>query len=105
MNSLINDHELEDDVPLIQPLKTGPLGMIQFASNNVDRLVQSLITNVTPQMATGLMYPGMPAYLLFMAVRWTDKENDEKAVKELLSRSKQAIEVGQLIFSVFLVSI
>ncbi|OQV26087.1 Unconventional myosin-Vb [Hypsibius exemplaris] len=89
--NILNDADLEDDVPLIQHLKAGHMGMIEYPQSATEHLVRCL-TSVPPELASTLNYPGLPAYLLFMAVRYTDQINNEKAVKELLSGAKNAIQ-------------
>jgi hypothetical protein len=81
----------EDDVPHVQLKSSGNLGMLEYPLNASDRLVQTLV-GVTPKVATTMTLPGLPAFLLFMAVRYTDQINNEKAVKELLSNTKTAIQ-------------
>ena len=91
-----------DEMPLVH-MKSTQQGLLEFqqTSDTTKRLADCLI-NVSPQIASSLVLPGLPAYLLFMAIRYTDHVNNEKAVKELLSTTKINIQVcADYIFSFF----
>ncbi|XP_041451811.1 unconventional myosin-Va-like [Drosophila obscura] len=61
-----------------------PQGLIKFHSIDLDKMLQRLLSTMTPRTVVGLL-PGCPAYLIFKCVRYTDLTNADDNVRELLS--------------------
>jgi len=60
------------------------LGMFKFTPQKEHLLLDILITHLEPQ--TALKFPPhLPAYIVFMCVRYTDEVNDEQQVRSLLN--------------------
>ncbi|KMY92004.1 unconventional myosin-Va isoform X1 [Drosophila simulans] len=62
-----------------------PQGLMKFHSSDLDKILQRLLSALTPRTVVGLL-PGFPAYLIFMCIRYTDLTNAEDDVRELLSK-------------------
>ncbi|KAM7342647.1 dilute class unconventional myosin isoform 2-T2 [Cochliomyia hominivorax] len=66
-------------------------GLMKFRSEDVDKIFQRLVIDMTPRIAIGLL-PGFPAYVLFMCIRYTDLINADEDVRELLSKFVKQIK-------------
>ncbi|XP_017838584.1 unconventional myosin-Va isoform X1 [Drosophila busckii] len=62
-----------------------PLGLMKFHNSDLDKILQRLLSSLTPRTVVGLL-PGFPAYLIFMCIRYTDLTNADEDVRELLSK-------------------
>ncbi|XP_023162899.2 unconventional myosin-Va isoform X1 [Drosophila hydei] len=62
-----------------------PLGLMKFHNSDLDKILQRLLSSLTPRTVVGLL-PGFPAYLIFMCIRYTDLTNADDDVRELLSK-------------------
>lgn len=60
------------------------MGMLEYKKENESALIKTLISDLRPKVAAGLL-PGLPAYILFMCVRHTDYINDDEKVRSLLT--------------------
>lgn len=45
-----------------------PLGLMKFHNSDLDKILQRLLSSLTPRTVVGLL-PGFPAYLIFMCIR------------------------------------
>lgn len=59
-------------------------GIFKYDSKNTTKILQKLIGDLTPRVAVTLL-PGLPAYIVFMCIRYTDLLNTDQDVKALLS--------------------
>lgn len=46
-----------------------PLGLMKFHNSDLDKILQRLLSSLTPRTVVGLL-PGFPAYLIFMCIRY-----------------------------------
>ncbi|XP_075169246.1 dilute class unconventional myosin isoform X2 [Haematobia irritans] len=60
-------------------------GLVKFRSEDLEKIFQRLVTDMTTRVAIGLL-PGFPAYVLFMCIRYTDLINADEDVRTLLSK-------------------
>ncbi|XP_067632478.1 unconventional myosin-Va isoform X2 [Eurosta solidaginis] len=60
-------------------------GVLKFRKEDLDKILQRLVTGMTPRLAIGLL-PGFPAYVIFMCIRYTDLINADDDVRDLLSK-------------------
>ncbi|XP_014092302.2 unconventional myosin-Va isoform X1 [Bactrocera oleae] len=60
-------------------------GVMKFRSEDLDKILQRLVGDMTPRLAIGLL-PGFPAYIIFMCIRYTDLINADDDVRDLLSK-------------------
>ncbi|XP_071826412.1 unconventional myosin-Va-like isoform X3 [Apostichopus japonicus] len=61
------------------------MGMIEYKPEDEQRLVKAVIIDLQPKNIDDRVLPGLPAYLLFMSIRFADYINDDVKVKSLLS--------------------
>lgn len=61
------------------------MGMVEYKPDDEQRLVRTIIIDLQPKSIDDRVLPGLPAYLLFMAIRFADYINDDVKVKSLLS--------------------
>ncbi|XP_011228884.1 unconventional myosin-Vc isoform X1 [Ailuropoda melanoleuca] len=76
-------------------LSSGPkeyLGMLEYKTEDEDKLIQNLILDLKPRGVVVNMIPGLPAHLLFMCVRYADSLNDASMVKSLMNSTINGIK-------------
>lgn len=61
------------------------MGMLEYKPEDEQRLVKTIIIDLQPKNIDDRVLPGLPAYLLFMSIRFADYINDDVKVKSLLS--------------------
>lgn len=89
---MLNGRNNDDDTSSISITKKGDYqGMIEYPLDQTETFVHA-IAGISPALASSLNLPGLPAYLLFMAARYTDHMDNERAVKQLLSATKTELE-------------
>lgn len=59
-------------------------GILKHKHSDEGKILQRIVTDLTPRTAIGLA-PGLPAYILFMCIRYTDLLNADNQVKTLLT--------------------
>lgn len=59
-------------------------GILKYNKADLDKIYQRLIVGLTPRVAIGLL-PGLPAFILFMCIRYTDLLNNDDNVQKLLA--------------------
>lgn len=73
------------------------LGMFKYATQKEQLLLDIIVVNLEPQVALKLT-PHLPAYILFMCVRYIDEVNDDVQVRSLLNSTvismKKAVKKG-----------
>uniref|UniRef100_A0A6P7H7L6 Unconventional myosin-Va-like n=1 Tax=Diabrotica virgifera virgifera TaxID=50390 RepID=A0A6P7H7L6_DIAVI len=57
---------------------------LQEENEKLQRILSANLLDIKPRTAVTLL-PGLPAYIIFMCIRYTDYVNDEEKVKTLLS--------------------
>lgn len=76
--------------PSIRKKDRAYLGMFSFKEGDENNIMKQLL-NIKPRTAVTLL-PGLPAYIIFMCVRYTDYINDEEKVKVLLSSFSNSLK-------------
>ncbi|XP_055517073.1 unconventional myosin-Vc-like isoform X3 [Leucoraja erinacea] len=61
------------------------LGMLECKTEDEEKLIKNLILGLKPQGVVVNMIPGLPAYVLFMCVRYADDTNDPDMLKSLMN--------------------
>ena len=64
--------------------------MIEFTSEEEDKVIKHLITDMNPQSMADAI-PGLSAHILFMCIRHADHVNDDRRMQSLLSNSINSI--------------
>nr|CAI5827729.1 unnamed protein product [Callosobruchus analis] len=93
-NTLLNnDHEMGPNIigPNIRKKEREYQGMFSYKFGEENIIMKRLVIDLSPRTAIKLL-PGLPAYILFMCIRYVDHMNDENAVKTLLSAATSAIK-------------
>lgn len=60
--------------------------MIEFSSEDEDKVIKFLITDMNPKSMADAT-PGLPAHILFMCIRHCDHVNDDRRMQSLLTSS------------------
>ena len=55
------------------------LGMLEYANGDEHKIIRALIWDLKPRVAVHYL-PGLPAYIIFMCIRYTDHLNDDNKV-------------------------
>ncbi|CAB1454539.1 unnamed protein product [Pleuronectes platessa] len=61
------------------------LGMLEYKREDEPKLIQNIILDLKPKGVVVNMIPGLPAYIVFMCVRFADYLNDEAKLKSLMN--------------------
>ncbi|XP_023037684.1 unconventional myosin-Va isoform X3 [Drosophila willistoni] len=80
-----NSKDVDVGANVTKQKSQNPQGLMKFHSSDLDKILQRLLSNMTPRTVVGLL-PGFPAYLIFMCIRYTDLTNADEDVRELLSK-------------------
>ncbi|KAK7862317.1 hypothetical protein R5R35_014678 [Gryllus longicercus] len=67
------------------------LGMFEYRKDDEAVIVKHLIHDLKPRVAITLL-PGLPAYILFMCIRYTDHVNDDEKVRSLLTATINTVK-------------
>uniref|UniRef100_H3D867 Myosin VAb n=1 Tax=Tetraodon nigroviridis TaxID=99883 RepID=H3D867_TETNG len=67
-------------------------GMLEYRVADVSRLLRNVVTELKPPGAADGSIPGLPAYIIFMCVRYADCVNDEQRVSSLLNSAISSIK-------------
>lgn len=59
-------------------------GIFKYSEKDTNTILHKLIVDLTPRVAITLL-PGLPSYIIFMCIRYTDLLNTDKDVKTLLT--------------------
>ncbi|XP_048960192.1 unconventional myosin-Vc isoform X1 [Canis lupus dingo] len=76
-------------------LTSGPkeyLGMLEYKTEDEEKLIQNLILDLKPRGVVVNMIPGLPAHILFMCVRYADSLNDAGMLKSLMNSAINGIK-------------
>lgn len=93
LSNRLRDHGLNDSIILNQDhpsmatvkRKTQSYqGILKYDHDDEGKLLQRLIVDLKPRVAATL-FPSIPAYIIFMCIRYTDIVNTDKHVRSLLT--------------------
>lgn len=83
--NLLNDAQNNTGINIVTNKKIQKYqGILKHQHDDEGKILQRLVTDLTPRTAITLL-PSMPAYLLFMCIRYTDVLNADHQVKTLLT--------------------
>ncbi|KAM9375860.1 unconventional myosin-Va-like isoform 2-T2 [Pholidichthys leucotaenia] len=60
-------------------------GMLEYREGDVSRVLKNLIIDLKPRGVAVSFIPGLPAYIIFMCLRYVDSVNDDQRVSTLLN--------------------
>ena len=79
-------------VPQIKSKNSGEyMGILEWKIEDEQKIVARLMEELKPRLAITFL-PGLPAYALFMCIRYADMLNDDERVRSLLNSSVQAVK-------------
>jgi myosin-5 len=76
--------------PVIRKKEREYLGMLEYSVDE-GKIVRALIVDLKTQTAINCL-PGLPAYILFMCIRYTDYLNDDLKVRSLLNAAINTVK-------------
>ena len=79
-------------VPQIKSKHSGEyMGILEWKTEEENKIIAKLMEELKPRLAVTFL-PGLPAYALFMCIRYADMLNDDERVRSLLNSSVQAVK-------------
>lgn len=94
LSNRLREHGLNDSIILNDPntnniasVKKKALqyqGILKYQYQDEQKILQRIITDLKPRVAITLL-PGLPSYIIFMCIRYTDLLNADQQVKTLLT--------------------
>lgn len=84
-NMKVNEPQTNGMVVVKKQAQNHYQGIFKYRYEDEAKILQRLTTDLTPRVAITL-YPGLPAIILFMAIRYTDLVNNDRNVRNLLSQ-------------------
>uniref|UniRef100_A0A3Q4HGI0 Unconventional myosin-Va-like n=1 Tax=Neolamprologus brichardi TaxID=32507 RepID=A0A3Q4HGI0_NEOBR len=67
-------------------------GMLEYKQGDESRLLKNLVIDLKPRGVAISFTPGLPAYIIFMCVRYADIVNDDQRVSALLNSTISSIK-------------
>ncbi|XP_028285776.1 unconventional myosin-Va-like isoform X2 [Parambassis ranga] len=67
-------------------------GMLKFMDGDESRLLKNLVIDLKPRGVAVSFTPGLPAYIIFMCLRYADSVNDDQGVSSLLNSTISSIK-------------
>ncbi|KAI3370674.1 hypothetical protein L3Q82_007236 [Scortum barcoo] len=67
-------------------------GMLEYRQNDVNRLLKHAVLDLKPRGVAVSLIPGLPAYIIFMCLRYADNVNDDQRVSTLLNSTITSIK-------------
>ncbi|XP_035498250.1 unconventional myosin-Va isoform X2 [Scophthalmus maximus] len=67
-------------------------GMLEYKEGDENRLLKNLVVDLKPRGVAVSFLPGLPAYIVFMCVRYADHVNNDRRVSNLLNSTISSIK-------------
>ncbi|KAM9352451.1 unconventional myosin-Va-like [Symphorus nematophorus] len=67
-------------------------GMLEYREGDVSRLLKNVVIDLKPRGVAVSFVPGLPAYIIFMCLRYADRVNDDQRVSALLNSTISSIK-------------
>ncbi|XP_047451956.1 unconventional myosin-Va-like isoform X2 [Mugil cephalus] len=67
-------------------------GMLEYKEGDESRLLKNLVIDLKPRGVAVSFIPGLPAYIIFMCLRYADNVNDDQRVSTLLNSTISSIK-------------
>lgn len=67
-------------------------GMLEYRQGDESRLLKNVVTDLKPRGVAVSFIPGLPAYIIFMCLRYADIVNDDQRVSTLLNSTISSIK-------------
>ncbi|XP_044050300.1 unconventional myosin-Va-like isoform X2 [Siniperca chuatsi] len=67
-------------------------GMLEYRQGDESRLLKNVVIDLKPRGVAVSFIPGLPAYIIFMCLRYADNVNDDQRVSALLNSTISSIK-------------
>ncbi|KAM4553693.1 unconventional myosin-Va-like isoform 1-T1 [Fundulus diaphanus] len=67
-------------------------GMLEFKEGDTGRLLKNLVLDLKPRGVAVSFTPGLPAFIIFMCLRYADNMNDDRRLSTLLNSTISSIK-------------
>uniref|UniRef100_A0A3B4YF94 Unconventional myosin-Va-like n=1 Tax=Seriola lalandi dorsalis TaxID=1841481 RepID=A0A3B4YF94_SERLL len=67
-------------------------GILEYKKGDENRLLKNLVVDLKPRGVAVSFIPGLPAYILFMCLRYADNVNDDQRASSLLNSTISSIK-------------
>ncbi|XP_068168674.1 unconventional myosin-Va-like isoform X2 [Antennarius striatus] len=67
-------------------------GMLEYREGDEGHLLKTVVTDIKPRGVAVSFLPGLPAYIIFMCLRYADSVNDDQRVSSLLNATISSIK-------------
>uniref|UniRef100_A0A4W6D2D1 Myosin VAb n=1 Tax=Lates calcarifer TaxID=8187 RepID=A0A4W6D2D1_LATCA len=67
-------------------------GMLEYKEGDESRFLKNLVIDLKPRGVAVSLIPGLPAYIIFMCLRYADSVNDDQRVSTLLNSTISSIK-------------
>ncbi|CAN9499418.1 unnamed protein product [Ophioblennius macclurei] len=67
-------------------------GMLKYKQGEEQRLLKNLVTDLKPRGVAVSFTPGLPAYIIFMCLRYADNVNNDQRVSDLLNSTISSVK-------------
>ncbi|XP_055531735.1 unconventional myosin-Va isoform X2 [Wyeomyia smithii] len=100
LSNRLRDHGLNDSIlmndefqnmVMVKKKAQSYQGILKYRNEDENKIIQRLVTDLKPRVAVTLI-PNLPAYVVFMCIRYTDLVNTDQHVRSLLTRFVQMIK-------------
>lgn len=100
LSNRLRDHGLNDSIltndefqnmVVVKKKAQSYQGILKYRHEDENKIIQRLVTDLKPRVAVTLI-PSLPAYVVFMCIRYTDLVNTDQHVRSLLTRFVQMIK-------------
>ncbi|XP_050073339.1 unconventional myosin-Va isoform X4 [Anopheles maculipalpis] len=83
-DSILMNEEFHSMVAVAKKQTQSFQGILKYQQKDESKILQRLVTDLQPRVAVTLA-PSLPAYVVFMCVRYTDLVNTDQLIKSLLT--------------------
>ncbi|XP_039433322.1 unconventional myosin-Va isoform X2 [Culex pipiens pallens] len=100
LSNRLRDHGLNDSILMNEEFQNmvtvkkkaqSNQGILKYRHEDETKIIQRLVTDLKPRVAVTLV-TSLPAYVVFMCIRYTDLVNTDQHVRSLLTRFVQMIK-------------
>lgn len=84
LDSSVHAPETAGELAVIKRMAQNYEGIFKYDNKNRPKMLQKLIVELTPRVAVTLL-PALPAYIMFMCIRYTDLLNADNDVRALMT--------------------
>ncbi|XP_055602318.1 unconventional myosin-Va isoform X2 [Uranotaenia lowii] len=90
-DSILSNDEFQNMAVVVKKKAQSYQGILKYRQEDETKILQRLVTDLKPRVAVTLL-PSLPAYVVFMCIRYTDLVNTDNQVRSLLTRFVQMMK-------------